>query len=137
MAIEHFRISKQAKDQLIRLKRITGIEHYNTLCRWAFCTSLADSSIPSPIKISSDGAMEMDWKTFGGTHADVYFALLKQRCFQDGIEISEESLAFQFRLHIHRGIGYLAADREIKGIAGLIKKTLAPSEINVFDQELL
>ena len=35
MAVEHIRLSKQAKNQLIKLKRVTGIEHWNVLCRWA------------------------------------------------------------------------------------------------------
>ena len=35
MAIEHIRVSQHAKDQLIRLKRVTGIKNWNVLCRWA------------------------------------------------------------------------------------------------------
>ena len=35
MAIEHIRLSQHAKDQLIKLKRVTGIDHWNELCRWA------------------------------------------------------------------------------------------------------
>ena len=38
-AIDHIRLSQQAKDQLIKLKRVTGIEHWNVLCRWALCVS--------------------------------------------------------------------------------------------------
>ncbi|MGH9941519.1 MAG: DndE family protein [Pyrinomonadaceae bacterium] len=33
MAIEHIRLSQQAKEQLIKLKRTTGIQHWNVLCR--------------------------------------------------------------------------------------------------------
>lgn len=124
MAIEHVRISQQGKDQLIRLKRVTGIENWNTLCRWAFCMSLADPSVPSPIKIAMDGSVEMEWKTFGGSHHELYYALLKQRCHRDGLGIGEETLATQFRLHLHRGIGYLAAHKEIKTIAGLINQAI-------------
>jgi DNA sulfur modification protein DndE len=128
MAIEYFRISQQAKDQLIRLKRVTGIEHWNTLCRWAFCVSIADPSVPSSVKISSDGAVEMDWKTFGGSHQEIYYALLKQRCYRDGLGVSEDILTMQFRLHLHRGIGYLAAHKEIKSIAGLLNQVATLSE---------
>ena len=45
MAIDHIRFSQQAKDQLIKFKRVTGIEHWNILCRWALCVSLAEDSV--------------------------------------------------------------------------------------------
>ena len=38
------RVNQQAKDQLIKLKRITGIKQWNVLCRWALCLSLAQFS---------------------------------------------------------------------------------------------
>jgi DNA sulfur modification protein DndE len=38
----------------------------------------------------------------------------------------EEALATYFKLHLHRGVGYLAADRQIKSIAGLLKR-VAPA----------
>jgi len=68
-AIDHIRLSQQAKDQLIKLKRVTGIEHWNVLCRWALCVSLAESSIPPAAKIPSDSNVEMSWKVFGGPRA--------------------------------------------------------------------
>lgn len=46
MAVEHVRVSQQAKDHLVRLKRITGIKNWNVLCRWALCVSLAEESTP-------------------------------------------------------------------------------------------
>ncbi|MFK3780959.1 DNA sulfur modification protein DndE [Agrobacterium sp. NPDC089420] len=120
MTIDHIRLSKQAREQLIRLKRHTGIEHWNILCRWAFCRSLAEKSVPPPAKIPADSNVEMSWRVFGGRHADLYFALLKQRCVVDGIPISDEELAMQFRLHLHRGIAYLANDRKLRDISSLI-----------------
>lgn len=125
MAIEYIRLSQQAKEQLIKLKRTTGIQHWNVLCRWAFCVSLAEPSVPSSVRIPADSSVEMDWKVFGGIHHELYYALLKQRCHRDRLGTSDEVLAAQFRLHLHRGIGYLAADRQIKNIAGLVKRASA------------
>lgn len=121
MAVEHIRLSKQAREQLIRLKRHTGIEHWNVLCRWAFCRSLAEPSPPPPSKIPADSNVEMSWRVFGGRHADLYLALLRARCLRDGLELGDDDLAMQFRLHLHRGIAYLANDREIRDIAALMK----------------
>jgi DNA sulfur modification protein DndE len=123
MAIEHIKLSQQAKEQLVILKRATGIQNWNVLCRWGFCVSLAEPSIPSPTKIPADSSVEMTWKVFGGIHYELYFALLKERCHQDGLGISNEILSSQFRLHLHRGIGYLSADRKNMNIAKLVSLT--------------
>ena len=103
MSLENVRISAKAKNQLIKVKQKTGIEHWNILCRWAFCLSLADESIPSPASIPLNSNVEMTWRTFGGDHHELYLALLKQRCHADG----KSDLAKQFKLHLHRGIGLL------------------------------
>jgi DNA sulfur modification protein DndE len=120
MAVEHIRLSQQAKDQLVKLKRITGIEHWNVLCRWAFCLSLSEQSVPPTAKIPADSNVEMSWKIFGGRYADLYMALLKERCVRDGLGTDMETLAQQFRLHLHRGIAYLAANKDLRKIDDLI-----------------
>ena len=118
--IERIRLSQVAKEQLTKLKRNTKIDQWNILCRWAFCYSLAESSIPSPIPIPTDSNLELTWRTFGGKFSDILLVALKQRCYNDGIGIDRETLASQFRLHLHRGIGYLAGNQNIKGIEDLI-----------------
>lgn len=120
MAFEHIRLSQQGKDQLIKLKRLTGIEHWNVLCRWALCVSLAENSVPPSMKIPADSNVEMSWKVFGGRYADVYLALLKERCVRDGFGTDTDTLSQQLRLHMHRGISYLAANKSIKKIDNLI-----------------
>jgi DNA sulfur modification protein DndE len=120
MTIEHIRLSQQAKDQLIKLKRVTRIEHWNVLCRWALCTSLVEPNIPPNAKIPSDSNVEMSWKVFGGRYADLYLALLKERCLRDQLDIDPETLAQQFRLHLHRGISYLFANKKLRKVDDLV-----------------
>ena len=120
MVVEHIRLSQRAKDQLIKLKRVTGIEHWNVLCRWAYCLSLSESSIPSLARVPADSNVEMSWRVFGGRYADLYVALLKERCERDGLGTETEVLAQQFRLHLHRGIAYLAGNRELRRIDDLL-----------------
>jgi DNA sulfur modification protein DndE len=120
MSVEHIRLSQQAKDQLIKLKRVTGIEHWNVLCRWALCVSLAEQGMPPPAKIPADSNVEMSWKVFGGRHADLYLALLKERCVRDGLGTDPETLSQQFRLHLHRGISYLLGNKQLRKIDDLI-----------------
>ncbi len=122
MALDRIQISQTAKDQLVKLKRYTGIKQWNVLCRWAFCTSLAEPSMPPAAKIPADSNVEMTWKVFAGPHHELYLALLKARCGRDGLGIDDETLSMQFRLHLHRGIGYLFADRRIQRIGDLFKR---------------
>ena len=124
MAIEHVRISQQAKNQLVKLKRVTGMQNWNVLCRWAFCLSLAEPSIPPVVRIVTDSSVEMTWKVFGGAHKDIYLALLKERCVQDGLKTDDEALSLYFRLHLHRGISYLAGNSDLRVITDLLRLVL-------------
>ena len=49
MFLKQFKISQQEKEKLIRVKSRTGIQNWNVLCRWAFCWSIAQPSIPGGI----------------------------------------------------------------------------------------
>jgi len=122
--VDRIHLSQTAKDQLLKLKRYTKIEQWNILCRWGFCRSLAESSIPSPIPIPADSNVQITWQVFGGELADVLIIALKQRCHNDGLGTDKETLARQFRLHLHRGIGYLAGDIKLKKIEDLIAISL-------------
>ncbi len=119
MPIEHIRLSRQARDQLITLKRRTGIQHWNVLCRWALCRSLAEPAPPPATKLTLDSNVEMNWRTFSGELGDALWALLQMRCHNDGLTLDEETLAHQFKLHLHRGIGYLVGDPRVTDVVGL------------------
>ena len=93
MSIKQFKLSSQAKEQLIRLKTRTGITQWNILCRWAFCLSLQQQAPPSPIEIPADSNVEMEWQVFGGEAHELYLALLKERCVRDELELSDDVLA--------------------------------------------
>lgn len=108
MVIENVRIVETDRDLLVRLKRTTGIKNWNILCRWAFCLSLADHHPTSVDPLGTQSNVEMTWKVFAGSLADVYWALLVQRSYEDRLEINETNLEREFNRHLHRGIGHLA-----------------------------
>ena len=118
--VNSIKLSQTAKDQLTKLKRSTKIEQWNILCRWAFFRSLAETAPPSVIPIPADSNLELTWKVFGGELSDIAVLALKQRCNQDGLDITPEILSQQFRLHLHRGIGYLAGDSNLRKIEDLV-----------------
>ena len=120
MIIDNIRMSQQAKDQLVKLKRITGIAHWNELCRWGFCVSLSEPGIPPEINVPADSNVEMTWRVFGGQRADIYMALLKMRMLRDGLPLDEETCRRQFRFHLHRGISYMAANKALRDIDDLV-----------------
>ena len=125
MSVKQIRLSSQAKEQLIRLKTRTGIPQWNILCRWAFCLSLSEPTPPTPVEIPADSNVEMSWAVFAGEWHEVYLALLKERCARDGQELTSETLNRQLRLHVHRGIAYLATPNKVRSIADLV--ALAPA----------
>lgn len=109
MIVKQIRLSNKAKEQLIRLKAKTGIQQWNILCRWALCLSLKEPTPPTDIEYPADSNVEMTWQVFGGEYQDIYEALIIQRCLDDGLGTDPNVLAKQFRLHLYRGIGRLAA----------------------------
>ncbi|WP_284450840.1 DNA sulfur modification protein DndE [Methylophaga thalassica] len=104
--IEIIRLSEKQKQQLIILKRKTGIENWNVLCRWALCTSLADNSPPPKENIPSDSNIEMSWKTFSGEHSDLYLALILHS-YKNYSNRDLVNLYAYIKSHISRGISSL------------------------------
>lgn len=119
MIVKQIRLSQQAKDQLIRVKTRTGIPHWNILCRWAICLSLNESTPVFDIDIPADSNVEMTWQVFGGEYAELFSALIIQRCLDDGLDTDQLTLSRQFRLHLHRGISYLSSANYIKSCEDL------------------
>ena len=120
------RITQQAKDQLVKLKRITGIKQWNVLCRWALCASLADESPPLVRMVRPDSNVEMTWKVFAGPLDAELEALLLDRLAtaNEGFESLPDLLA----AHLHRGIGQLSGELRLGGdVRDLIRLVEAPA----------
>jgi DNA sulfur modification protein DndE len=114
MAIDTIRVNETGKERLSRLKKYTGLQNWNVLCRWALCHSLADPTVPSKVDNKGEAGVEMTWKTFGGEYHEIYLALLKKRCRNDGFDLDDATLSEQLWLHLHRGLNFLATERRIK-----------------------
>ena len=116
------RVNQQGKDQLIKLKRITGIKQWNVLCRWALCLSLADPTPPLVRSIRADSNVEMSWRTFAGPLDIPLLVLMVQR--MDSGREGFESLADLMSAHLHRGIGQLAGSlSQSDDIADMVQLT--------------
>lgn len=126
--IETVRLSEKAKNQLSNLKRKTGIQNWNVLCRWGFCLSLAENSVPPDENIPLDSSIEMTWKTFSGGREELYWGLLVLRAQRDGVKLEREALGKYFRLHLHRGISYLNGTASLRRIDDLARLSIAAAD---------
>lgn len=118
--IDSIRLSEKARLQLITMKRRTGITNWNVICRWAFCLSLQEPSIPPDEVIPSDSSVEMSWRTFTGQADQLYLGMLLLRAERDGVPTEKQALAHYFRLHLHRGISYLTGVHGAGDLQGLL-----------------
>jgi DNA sulfur modification protein DndE len=109
-AIDRVKISAAGKNQLITLKRRTGIEHNNVLCRHALCASLANPSKPPLENINFVGGLEIDWKVFAGEAEQTYWNLIILRCKQDESSVTAEEARQTLTQHLHRGLSYLVSN---------------------------
>lgn len=120
MIVKQIKLSSQGKEKLSRLKGKTGIKNWNVLCRWAFCYSLGENTVPTDIPINSDSNVEMSWYTFGGEYSDLYEALIIEWCRDKNLSIDEDTLSKYFKLHLERGISYLSGTNFLKNIDDLL-----------------
>ena len=81
--VETVRITAAQRDAINQIKRATGLEHNNHVCRLALLISLADPT-PPPATLPAKTAQEIDWKTFAGEHAAILASLVPKSTSQSG-----------------------------------------------------
>ena len=118
--VDTIRLGTDTKNHLSTLKKRTGIAHWNILCRWAFCLSMADSAPVRDRDVRGAGAVEMTWKTFAGEDEEIYRLLLIDRCQSEHGTVNKDSLARTLRQHIARGAARLVSNRELKSVGDLL-----------------
>ena len=121
MIVKQIRLSNRAKERLSRLKGKTGIKNWNVLCRWAYCYSLKENTIPTPENIDADSNVEMSWYTFAGEYSDLYEALIIAWCRKMDIPTDNDTMAKYIKMHIERGISYLSGTNFIKELDDLLR----------------
>ncbi len=118
--------SQQIRNNLVTIKRRTKLPHYHTVCRWGLCLSLADDR-PARSQKEETGAdsavFDLPWSRFGQEHADLLAEMLRMRATKEGVECSDKNLQKLAEAHISRGVRRLAANKEIRSIADLMRLT--------------
>jgi DNA sulfur modification protein DndE len=111
---ETLRISQRGKEILIRLKRKTGIEHWNVLCRWALAESLAKPMAPSKAPADQDSGVEIKWQTFGGVYSDIYTLMVHAHAVREFGSVANVNLAEYVRAHLERGLLSIQNRRDLE-----------------------
>ena len=122
--LETIRIGKQGKNQLLKLRRSTGIENWNVICRWAFCSSMKEKTVPPSFQQKLDDGVEMTWKVFAGDQSEIFAAFCWMRAKNDGFPMTNEGVANCFRAHLNRGLTFLSSGAKKKNISDLMIKWL-------------
>jgi DNA sulfur modification protein DndE len=124
MKLNRLRISKQVSGRLSILKARTGLTP-NILCRIGFCLSLNDPTNPDPKNYSDDTEKEINRHTLTGQWDPLFVALIKERCHRDGLSLSNQALAEQFRAHVNRGVLLLyKRTRSLNDLAQLMPRDI-------------
>lgn len=100
MKLTKLRLTKEASNRVRFLAGKTGLTP-NLLCRIGFCLSLSEPTVPNPEDYQEE-EREFNRYTLLGEYDPLFIALLKERCWQDQIDIGR--LEEYFRAHMNRGI---------------------------------
>jgi DNA sulfur modification protein DndE len=115
--VEHVRVSAKSKDILIKIKRNTGLEHWNEICRIALCRSLTNPTLPTKLDKTGESAIDIEWKTFAGIYQQELAALVYLKAFKDNIDIqNRDNMADYFKNHLERGIISMQNIKQVNNI---------------------
>lgn len=104
--IDRIRLTSTAKNQLITLKRRTGIHHYNALCRHALCLSLVNPSPMPKEDLHFAGGIEIEWDTLAGELQTVLINLIQTS--SSNAKLNDQEKKQIITQHINRGLSYLS-----------------------------
>jgi len=119
--IDLLRTSASVRNSLTRIKTITGIPNWNIICRWAFCLSLKQTSLPREVDEKLDG-IEIDYDTLVGKNKSIYTQLLINNLASHKVEIDKKNLTKYLYAHVNRGVNIIYTNK-LKDISGLFKLT--------------
>jgi len=113
------RITNRGRDQLITIKRRTGLEHWNVISRWALALSLRENTPPPKLDQSGDSNVEMSWDVFSGGRRELWHAVTIQRFTEE--PGTHENLGQFIRAHVHRGIQMMSAQGQSESIQTVLQ----------------
>ena len=90
----------------------------NCTCRWAFCLSVKQTSLPREVEEKLDG-IEIDYDTLVGKNKSIYTQLLINNLVSHKEEINKKNLTKYLNAHVNRGVNIIYTNK-LKDISGLM-----------------
>ena len=125
------RLGSDDRRMIFNVKNTTGIEHFYTICRCAFCLSVDSQNTIKKLDATADGAVEFSWDRFGGEEAEIYYLILKDEAQRLEIKTDDDSLYELLISHIRRGLGYLTGNKELKTLEGLSSRAFRLKQLEL------
>lgn len=113
MKLNRVKLTTEASNRLRAAAGKTGMTP-NLLCRLGFCISLAEPGVINPEAYPEEDR-EFNRYTLLGEYDPLFIALLRQRCWREGVATDE--LPDYFRAHLNRGI--LLLQKRLKSLADI------------------
>ena len=117
--LEALKTTTHIKNVLSSIKRVTGIEYWNVICRWALCISLKQKSLPRLVEEKLDG-VEIDYDVFVGKNNSIYTQLLINNLIKHNIEVTKSNVYKYLYAHVNRGVSILY-NKKMKSIKDLLE----------------
>ena len=117
--IDVLRTSMNVKNSLSRIKTLTGIPNWNIICRWAFCLSIKQTSLPREVEEKLDG-VEIDYDVLFGKNKPIYTQLLINNLNAHNVAVDKKNLTKYLYAHVNRGVNIIYTNK-LKDISGLFK----------------
>ena len=117
--LEALKTTTHIKNVLSSIKRVTGIEYWNVICRWALCISLKQKSLPRLVEEKLDG-VEIDYDVFVGKNNSIYTQLLINNLIKHNIEVTKSNVNKYLYAHVNRGVSILY-NKKMKSIKDLLE----------------
>ncbi len=111
---ETIRISQIGKAHLLKIRKLTGLDNWNTICRLCLMYSLANETRPEKKSRAEYSNIEISWKTFCGSYQASIETLARLRGVED------------VQSEIERGLAQIA---RVNNLLELIS-ALSPSSFN-------
>lgn len=118
--VDSIRLSQTDRERLIRIKRHTGIESWNVLCRWALLLGLNARKGEGAELEEGRGAVEIKWDTFAGTHSRI-LVLLIEWCYHTSKGMKKVTLSQFVHGRLAHGILILSKPGAVQNAASLSK----------------
>ncbi len=135
MAFNRIYVSDEVDQRLRLLKTRTGLTP-NLLCRLGFFLSLTEAIIPDPQLYADGQVREFNRYTLTGQWDAFFFALLRERLVQDGLN-AEADLEAYFKAHLSRGVMMLYKRlKSLEDLADLVMEAQQRMKDKYTDQEM-